>query len=150
MTFRGVSDEKLRYAQLFLFVLALLFGFDYLATPAGELTKSLTVVEAAFPIPVWGIAFLLFGTLGLLGELWIELGVAYSLKHPHGPDWLQAGNRWVPTAVSHFALMVLYTGVGVGYVVNLIIAGHLWGARSPALMFLLAYGHLVFMNRGKR
>lgn len=48
---------------------------------------------------------------------------------------------------AHSVLCVLYVGVGVGYIANLVISHHLWGMRSPALMFALAAVHWVFVNR---
>lgn len=150
MTFRNVPDEKLRWGQLALLVVACLFGFDYLTTPPDSLTPTLNVVADAFPIPMWGTAFAFFGVLGLLGELWIELGKSYDPKHPPGPWGLRASQRWWYTYAAHAALCTMYAGVGVGYFVDQVVAHHLWGLRSGGLMFLLAIGHFVFLNRGPK
>lgn len=148
MTFEDVEGDRLRIAQLvILFLLALCWGYDYLATPSGELTKSLTVVEQAAPMWMWGTAFLTFGTVGLLGEVWIEVGRRRPAFEYRRLPPLRHENRWWLSYTAHSVLCVLYVGVGVGYIANLVISHHLWGMRPPALMFALAAVHWVFVNR---
>lgn len=149
MTFENVDRDRdrLRITQIVILFLALCWGYDYLATPSGELTKSLTVVEQAAPIWVWGTAFLTFGTVGLLGEVWIEVGRRRPAFEYRRLGALRHENRWWPSYTAHSFLCALYVGVGVGYATNLVISQHLWGVRSPALMFSLAAVHWVFVNR---
>lgn len=129
MTFEDVEGDRLRIARLVILFLALCWGYDYLATP------------------MWGTAFLTFGTVGLLGEVWIEVGRRRPAFEYRRLPPLRHENRWWLSYTAHSVLCVLYVGVGVGYIANLVISHHLWGMRSPALMFALAAVHWVFVNR---
>jgi hypothetical protein len=149
MTYRFVDEKRLRFAQLVLLALAVVWGFDYFIQPI-EAAVTLTVVEKAAPLPAWGFAFLFFGAMGLIGELWMETGRHH--PNPHNPDvrpiW-RAENRWWPSFIAHAALLSLYTAVGFGYVLEMATNWHLWGVRSPFAMFSFAVGHWVFMRRRK-
>lgn len=147
MTYKYVSERKLRWGQIALLVLACFFGTDYLITPDWAVAPSLSVVEAALPLPVWGWLFLTFGAIGLIGENWIELG-----RHKPPPQKplrgiCQAENRWWPSYLAHSMLCAMYATLGLGYALELVTSWHLWGFRAPALMWMIAYGHFVFIGR---
>lgn len=150
MTYRYVPEVKLRWGQILLLVLAVAWGLDYLITPDWAITPSLSVVEAALPIPVWGFLFLASGITGLAGELWIELGRHKPPPKRPIPVLCKAENRWWPSYTAHTILCALYAAVGVGYLLNLVVSWHVWGFRSCLIMWVIAFGHFVFMSRGRR
>lgn len=145
MTYRFVDPDRLRAAQIVLLFLAVVWGLDYLITPDWAIAPAMSVVEQAMPIPVWGAAFLTFGVLGLLGELWMELG---RYRPPHHMRAFPESRWWV-SYLSHAALLMLYATVGVGYALELVVNSHIWGCRAPLMMWAIAFGHWVFMSRRK-
>jgi hypothetical protein len=149
MTYRYVDPDRMRWAQIVLLCLAVIWGTDYLITPNWAIAPSLTVVESAFPIPVWGAVFLFGGVMGLVGELWLEIGRNHTPPRRPPPLLCRAENRWWVSFTAHAGLCSLYTSVGVGYALDLLQSWHVWGCRAPALMFAFAFGHWVFMSRRK-
>lgn len=150
MTYKYVDSDRLRVAQIVLLSVAVTWGVDYLITPDSAITASLTVVERAMPLPVWGCLFLFFGCMGLLGEVWMEVGRHHPRPHDANiPALRRAENRWWPSYTAHTALLALYAGLGAGYALELFINSHLYGCRAPVLMGAFAVGHWVFMNRRK-
>lgn len=148
MTYRWVDEKRLRIAQLVLLGVGVSWGIDYLITPDDQIAAALTVVERAFPIYVWGYAFLTFGIIGYLGELWMEIAAHHpALAQPHTPMPFRTENRWWPSFTAHCALLALYAAVGAGYAIELVINHHLYGFRAPVLMWAFAVGHWVFMKR---
>lgn len=147
MTYKYVSEQKLRYGQIAMLVLAVLFGIDYLITPDWAIGPALSVVEDALPIPVWGFGFLSFGVVGLAGELWIELGRHKPPPRRPIPVMCRSENRWWPSYIAHSMLCAMYATVGFGYFLNLLLAWHVWGFRACAMMWMIAYGHFVFIGR---
>lgn len=147
MTYRYISEEKLRWGQIALLVLAILWGIDYLITPHWAIAPALSVIEAALPIPIWGTLFLTFGITGLIGELWLEMGRHKPPPRHPVPFICRTENRWWPSYTAHALLCALYATVGVGYLLELVVSWHVWGFRACAMMWMIAYGHWVFMAR---
>lgn len=105
------------------------------------------MVESALPIPVWGFLFLSAGVLGLFGEVWIDLGRHKPAPKKPIPAMCRAENRWWPSYLAHSMLCSLYATVGFGYLLNLVTGWHVWGFRSCLVMWMIAYGHFVFIGR---
>ncbi|AOE44374.1 hypothetical protein SEA_GHOBES_22 [Gordonia phage Ghobes] len=83
---------ELAGVQVGLFLAALYRGLDYV-TPPSESPESLSVVEKALALEVWGVVFLVLGVLGLAGLFWVKLPL---------------------TAVAHGFLVGLYLAFAVG------------------------------------
>lgn len=148
MTYRYVDEKRLRIAQIVLLFVAVAWGVDYIITPHSELPPSLLVVEAAAPLPVWGLGFLIFGLMGIAGELWMEFGRHHPVLHtPKVPAICRAENRWWPSFTAHAVLIGLFSAVAMGQALVLVLDWHLWGLRGPVMLGAFAVGNWVFMKR---
>lgn len=137
--------ERLRVAQMFLLVLACLWGVDYMMEPP---KTSLYVAERMIiSLPLWGSFFLLFGLVGLLGEWWMEAGRNKTPSDASVPYICQAENRWWPSFGAHAALCAMYASLGAGCVVEMTINRHWHGMRMVGGMATIAVGHWVFAQR---
>lgn len=146
VVYQWASDDKLseRRAQVCLLILACIWGADYLMPqPRG----SLSTVEHVVPLQFLGGLFLIFGIMGIIGELWIEVGKAS--KPVKVPIICNAENRWWPSFTAHLALCGVYSALGFGYILEMIVDGHLWGGRAPAVMVAFASVHWVFAQKRK-
>lgn len=112
--------------------------------PRGSLNK----LEHVIPLVLCGLLFLSFGVMGIIGELWIEMG---RTKPPSEsvPFWCRIENRWWPSFTAHGFLCAVYSALGAGYIVEMIVDTHLWGMRAPAVMFAFAAMHYVFAQKRK-
>lgn len=127
VVYRWVSDDRLRLAQICLLNLACIWGADYLMKqPRG----SLNIVEHVIPLIMCGVLFLFFGVMGIIGELWMELGRSQKLSF-----------------VAHAGLCAIYTALTAGYMMEMAVHWHLWGMRSPAIMFSFAAMHYAFAQK---
>lgn len=162
MTYKWVPESHLRFFQIFLQGVAVGWGVDYIITPADKIGSALSVIERAFPLYVWGIFFIAAGSVGLLGELWLEYCRRSDRRRLLGHTRRSSDNRpcvkqgrfmarqdvrgW-PSYMAHAGLLALYSSLGLGYALNLIVEWHLWGLRAPLLMWALACAHWIYMQR---
>lgn len=160
MTWQWVPDKHLRFYQLFVLTIAVVWGIDYLITPEWAIGTALSVIERAFPLYVWGVFFLSAGLLGFVGEAWLEYCRRLEKTARPWPgrrkrdrigDCLTASENqgWL-SYIAHAGLLALYASLGLGYLLNLIVEWHIWGLRAPVLMWGFAAAHWIFMNRRKR
>jgi len=144
VVYRWVSDDRLRLAQIALLTLACIWGADYLITqPKG----SLDYVEHVIPLNLCGVLFLFFGVMGIIGELWMELGRSQKASLVNIPFICHAQNRWWPSFAAHAGLCALYSALTAGYLAEMFVHWHLWGMRTPAVMFAFAAMHWAFTQR---
>lgn len=95
-------------------------GLDYLLPPRGPL-NTLSVIEKAMPIELWGALFLVGGLFGLVG-LYV--------------------NRWPIAAVGHVILLATYAAFAVGAFLDVLGRDSLEGWRTPldwALVFAVIH-----------
>lgn len=109
-----------------LIIVSLVRGFDYLTPNPVSATSSLTVVEGAFPLPVWGIAFMAPALL---------LALAAGLRI-HAGVW-----------IGHWVLAIAYTALAVGLGAEYVTRPMLDGIRSATAMTIPAYLHLTIALR---
>jgi hypothetical protein len=138
-------EHRLRLAQICLLILACIWGADYLLN---QPSASLDAVEHVLPLHLLGAMFLLFGVMGIIGELWMEIGNKDGdLSWSKMPYICTAENRWWPSFTAHLGLCGIYAGLGFAYIAEMLAGWHLWGGHDPALMFVLAAMHGVFVRR---
>ena len=132
-------------AQICLLILACIWGSDYLLE---QPRSSLDAVEHVIPLPLLGGMFLFFGVMGIIGELWMEVGDRKDEPSwPKMPYICTSENRWWPSFTAHLGLCSIHAGLGFAYIAEMCTGRHLWGGRAPALMFVLAAMHGVFVQR---
>jgi hypothetical protein len=131
-------------AQIVSLILACAYGVDYLIEPPRA--SLYTVEELIGPLPPWGAMFLVFGIMGLIGELWMEVGRKQP-PVPQIPYVCTAKNRWWPSFTAHVVLCAMYAGLAAGSVVEMIVNGHFYGARVVTLMIILTTWHAFFAQR---
>lgn len=104
------------------------------------------MIEHVIPLTICGALFLLFGVMGLVGELWMELGRSQrpSLGIPYV---CYSENRWWPSFVAHACLCAIYMALTAGYMMEMVVHWHLWGMRHPAIMFAFAAMHYAFAQK---
>lgn len=136
----------LKAAQIVFFILACVFGADYLMTPP---KTTLYVVERWIPIAPIGALFLFCGMMGLVGEWWIELGRSKPPKEASVRWLIRQENRWWPSFTAHSILCAVYMGMGAGCVAELIVNHHFYGTRVAVATFALAAGHWMFAQRSR-
>lgn len=121
---------RLTGADLLLVVWASLFQvwirvFDY-TTGSDSGSRSLTLVERAFPLPVWGAAFGLGAVILLIG----------TLDRRHLVVWL-----------GHFYLASAYTLLGLGILISVLMVPWANGIRGAGVLILPTIMHWVFAKR---
>jgi hypothetical protein len=143
-----IHDDRAlsRLFQVGVLVLALQWGIDYLLNPP---KRDMYIFERMMdghpiPLPLIGGLLLLLGTMGLVGELWIETG---DRKTRGAPAICTARNRWLPSFIAHSGLCAAYLAIGVGCAVEMIYNNHLYGLRMTGSMLLLAFAHYVYAQR---
>ena len=107
-------------------------GIDYATGDRADVTSSLSVVESAMPLPMWG-AIILVGAILFLG------GVIFKKHNP-----IIAGS---------LILMATYMALAVGLFMRMVERGWPWdGFRSPLLFAAVAtlYGLYAFSTWLKR
>lgn len=162
MTYKWVPESHLKFFQIFLQGVAVGWGVDYIITPAYATGSALSVIERAFPLWVWGLFFITAGLVGLLGELWMEYCRRMERRRLLGYTRRKSDQgccsekarfmarervRSWPSYLAHCGLLALYSSLGLGYALNLIVEWHLWGIRAPLLMWALACAHWIYMQR---
>ena len=148
MVYAWAADDKLseRRAQIFLLIFACICGADYLMD---QPRKSLDAVEHVIPLQLLGGLFLFFGILGIIGELWMEIGYRKEEPWPKVPYICSAENRWWPSFTAYTGLCAIYMALGFFYLTEMGVSWHLWGGRNPALMFGLGFVHWSFAQKRK-
>jgi len=131
-------------AQIIFLLWACAYGVDYLMEPPKA--SLYTVEELIGPLAPWGAMFLVFGMMGLIGELWLEVGRKESSRR-RILYICRAKNRWWPSFTAHIALCGMYAGLAAGTVAEMIVNGHFYGARVVFLMFVLTTWHGFFAQR---
>lgn len=101
-------------------------GIDYATNDRDDVTQSLSIVEAALPLPIWG-AIILVGATLFLGGVVLK-------KHN-------------PIIAGSLILMATYMALAVGLFMRMVERGWPWdGFRSPLLFVAVAtlYGLYAF------
>ena len=129
---RQATASMVEVMRVFILLLAVVMGADYLHTPSG--LALLGWVSAAMPLSWWGWWFIIWGGCGIVGELLF----AFS-------RWRC---RWVATYVAHTALAALYAVFAVSAAMPTIKNG--WGWWIPFSWIGLVLGHLLsrYLRRG--
>lgn len=132
-------------AQIVILLLACVFGTDYLIRPP---TKGLYIVEQLIgPLQPVGALFLFLGVMGLVGELWMEIGRRKAPPESPVSYICRAKNRWWPSFTAHVGLCALYGGLTGGCVVEMVGNGHLYGLRIVSITLMFAVWHAFFAQR---
>lgn len=99
MTWRKLDPYFARRLQLGIFTTAILFGLDYLVTPAGSSLALTTIERTWLPLWVWGATIIVAGLAGLFVE-WRILGT----QHP----FVLSPQRWRWGWISNTAHIILF------------------------------------------
>lgn len=134
-----------RVAQIVILLLACCYGVDYLTAPPKY--SLYTIEELIGPLPPWGALFLTFGIMGLIGELWMEIGRRKQPPENPIPYICEAKNRWWPSFVAHVALCAMYAGLAAGSVAEMLIHGHVYGVRVVGVMSMFTVWNGFFAQR---
>lgn len=132
-------------AQIVVLLLACTLGADYLSNPPID---GLYIVERLIgPLPPWGAVFLFCGVMGLVGELWMEIGRKKSLPQEPIGYICRARNRWWPSFTAHVILCALYAGLFFGCLAEMAVNSHLYGLRVTSVTLMFAVWHGFFAQR---
>jgi hypothetical protein len=144
-----LHDDRalMRLFQVLVLVAACQWGIDYIQHPEPD---DLYVFERMMdghpiPLPVIGWLLLSLGMLGLVGELWFEMGD----RKTRGtvPAVCTASSRWWPSFTAHSGLCAAYIAIGVGSLIQMLWSGDLYGWRMTGGAGLLAFAHYIYMQR---
>lgn len=104
-------------------------GLDYITGDGPNVTRSLTKVEAAFPLPVWGIFCLIAGILIVFGFAgrWRQMSILglhlagatyFALGVGLAAAVIERGGDGFRTPVMFFVFAITYWSAAVGYAMN--------------------------------
>ena len=96
-------------------------GFDYIARPQEE-AWTLSVIEQALPLDVWGWLFVVFAVFALIGDTF---------------------NIWPMATFGHGALSIAYIAIGTGVVWSLILNWHGYGWQLAFLYVGVGMFHVM-------
>lgn len=141
---RDTSEAAWRKgSQIVSLVFACAWGMEYLMQPP---KRTLYPAEAGIPLTLFGTLLLLFGILGLLGEIWKAIGYSKP-PTPDAPYICRAEDRSWPSFVAHASLCAIYAGFFAGCFYDMVANTHLYGIRVLVAMLLLTIGHGWFAQR---
>lgn len=145
MTWRWVDPFFARRIQLAIFVIAVLFGCDYLFTPSGSSTALTSIERALLPLWLWGAVIIAAGVAGLIIEGWVLREEHPLVKSARRWDW-----GWVSN-IAHATLIAIFTVLAGSSVLDIVqrgLDGGGWYGWRTALMWSgYVYANAQFVRR---
>lgn len=121
---------SIRLAEKAILIAAALRGLDYIMLPPGTSVASLSVIERAQPLAVWGWAFLGFALLAYAGMWWKQSPAA---------------------ALGHMVIGVVYGVFAIGSIVELSLRdGGFYGWRTSTGWVAAGLLHVIYAREAER
>jgi hypothetical protein len=134
-----------RRIQLAVFVIAVLFGLDYMFTPSGSSTAMTIIERTAFPLWLWGAVIIGAGLTGFFVE-WRILGNQHPL--------LRTEQRWRwgwAVNIAHIVLFAVFAVLTFSSFTDIVLRGvndgDWYGWRTAVMWGGFCYANWQFIRR---